>query len=239
MRRVSTRTYVLVHGAWFGGWAWRDVAPALRAAGHVVTTPTLTGLGERGHLGGPDTSLSTHVADLVAHVTIEGLHDIHLVGWSYGGMVITGAMAEIADRVASLVYLDAFVPDHGRSLVDYSAGPTRAALAERGDAGSAPLPIRDPATFGVDDADILAYCAPRLRPQPVRCMTEPVHLPGGLPDHVRRSYVLCTRPESTSFRAAYEQCRADPRWHTAELATTHVCVLTDPAGTTQALLDAP
>ena len=168
------RTYVLVHGAWFGGWAWRDVAPALRAAGHCVTTPTLTGLGERAHLATPATGLDTHVADVVA---ARGANE--------------------------------------------------------------PVPIRDPATFGVDDAAVLTYCAPRLRPQPVRCMTEPVHLPGGLPDHVSRSYVLCTKPESTSFRAAYETCRADPRWHTAELATTHVCMLTDPAGTTQALLDAP
>ena len=236
---VVSHTYVLVHGAWAGGWVWRDVAPALRAAGHAVTTPTLTGLGERAHLATADTGLSTHVTDVVAHVQAEDLRDVHLVGWSYGGVVVTGALAAIADRVASVVYLDAFVPEHGRALADYSSGPTRQLLAERGDAAGEPLPVRRFETFGVDDPAVLAFSTPRLRPQPVRCMTEPVHLPGGLPDHVSLGYLLCTAPESPAFRAFYETCRGDPRWHTAEIASTHVCMLTAPAATVDALLAVP
>src|SRR5208283_3726244 len=96
------RTYVLLHGAWHGGWVWRDVASGLRAMGHAVTTPTLTGLGERRHVGNDTADLATHIEDVVAHIEMEELQDITLVGWSYGGMVVTGALARIPHRIKSL-----------------------------------------------------------------------------------------------------------------------------------------
>jgi pimeloyl-ACP methyl ester carboxylesterase len=100
-------TFVLVHGAWSGSFGWHLVAPLLRAAGHDVTTPCLTGLGERGHLASPAVNLTTHVTDVVSHIEFEDLRDIVLVGHSYGGMVVTGAIDKIGDRVKHLVYLDA------------------------------------------------------------------------------------------------------------------------------------
>ena len=103
-------TYVLVHGAWHGGWCWRRVAPALRAQGHEVWTPTMTGLGEREHLHPESVNLSTHVTDIVKVLEFEDLRDVVLVGHSYGGFVVTGVAAEAADRIRHLVYLDAFVP---------------------------------------------------------------------------------------------------------------------------------
>jgi len=115
-RRKST--YVLVHGAWHGGWCWKKVAPALRAAGHVVYTPTLTGLGERAHLANPAIDLATHVADVVNLLEAEELDKVVLVGHSYGGMVVTGVADRAADRIGRLVYLDAANPKDGQSLVD-------------------------------------------------------------------------------------------------------------------------
>jgi pimeloyl-ACP methyl ester carboxylesterase len=111
-------TFVLVHGGWHGGWCWRRVAPLLRAAGHEVHTPTLSGLGERAHLAGPDTGLATHVEDVVARLEMEDLHDVVLVGHSSGGAIITGVAQRAAECLAALVYLDAFMPRPGESVLD-------------------------------------------------------------------------------------------------------------------------
>jgi pimeloyl-ACP methyl ester carboxylesterase len=109
MNSDTKHTYVLVAGAWHGGWVWRDVIPGLRKLGHAVTAPTLTGLGERRQNGTNDTDLSTHIDDVIAHIEMEGLQSVTLVGWSYGGMVITGVAARIPDKIKSMIYLDAFV----------------------------------------------------------------------------------------------------------------------------------
>src|SRR4051812_8081549 len=106
-------TFVLVHGAWHGGWCWRKLTPLLRAAEHAVYTPTLTGLGERAHLGGPDVGLATHVRDVVTVLWYEDLSGVVLVGHSYGGMVIGGVADQVPERLAHLVYLDAYVPEPG------------------------------------------------------------------------------------------------------------------------------
>ena len=112
-------TFVLVHGAWHGGWCYKRVARLLRQAGHEVYTPTLTGLGERAHLINRAIDLDTHVQDIVGVICCEELSDVVLCGHSYGGMVITGVAEQIAAKIRSLVYLDAFVPENGKSLMDY------------------------------------------------------------------------------------------------------------------------
>src|SRR5579859_7931096 len=111
-------TYVLVHGAWHGGWSWRAVAAGLRAAGQEAHAPSLTGLGDRRHLAAPDIDLETHVLDVVNLLEMEDLTDVVLVGHSYGGMVVTGAADRVPSRIRTLVYLDAFVPEAGRTLLD-------------------------------------------------------------------------------------------------------------------------
>ena len=111
-------TYVLVHGGWDGGWSWRGVARQLRAAGHEVFTPTLTGSGERVHLAGPDIDLDTHIADVANVLRYEELQDVVLCGSSYGGMVITGVAEKVPERIQHLIYLDAFVPEDGQSAGD-------------------------------------------------------------------------------------------------------------------------
>ena len=107
--------FVLVHGAWYGGWCCRYTANELRARGHVVVTPTLTGVGERFHTSSEAITLETHIRDVVGCIEAEELDQVVLCGHSYGGMVITGMADRMAERIQTLVYLDAFVPEHGDS----------------------------------------------------------------------------------------------------------------------------
>ena len=111
-------TFLIIHGAWSAGWAWKKMRPRLRALGHEVFTPTCTGLGERAHLAHPEVSLDTHIDDMLAVLEYEDLHDVVLVGHSYGGMVATGVADRAAARLQQLVYLDAFVPQDGQSAFD-------------------------------------------------------------------------------------------------------------------------
>src|SRR5690606_2645829 len=167
---VAMATYVLVHGAWGGAHVWRKVRPLLRAAGHEVHTPSLTGIGERVHLTGPHVDLSVHIDDLVNTVLYEDLDQFLLVGYSYGGMVVTGSLAHIGDRVRELVYLDAFVPDDGQSVLDLTG------LPEPERRVGAPWVV-EPLPRDYDDPDDAAFDDPRRTPHPLGCFTERVHLP--------------------------------------------------------------
>ncbi len=123
--------YVLVHGAWHGGWCWGKVAERLRAAGHRVFTPTLTGLGDRAHLIAPNVGLATHVEDVVATLEMEDLSDVVLVGHSFGGAVISGVADARADRIRRLVFLDSFLVQSGQS--PFSQLPPRDGRGAQGD----------------------------------------------------------------------------------------------------------
>lgn len=118
-------TFVIVHGATAGGWEWKKVGDFLTADGHNVYRPTLTGLGEREHLNSPDIDVNTHITDIVNTILWEDLHDVILVGHSYGGMVITGVMNRVPDRIRHVIFLDAAVPDNGMSLYDLFGGASR------------------------------------------------------------------------------------------------------------------
>src|SRR5687768_11181776 len=115
-------TFVLVHGAWGGSYGWRKLRPLLTAQGHEVYTPSLTGLGERAHLTSPQVDLSLHIQDVVNAIWYEDLKDITLVGYSYGGMVVTGVVDYLAERIKHLVYLDAFLPNDGQALQALASG---------------------------------------------------------------------------------------------------------------------
>lgn len=226
-------TYVLIAGAWHGGWVWRDVAPGLRALGHAVSAPTLTGLGERHHNGTEDTNLSTHIEDVVAHITMEGLQSVTLVGWSYGGMVITGVAAMIPDKIKSLIYLDAFVPEDGKALVDYLP-PERKAHYDLIAAEGNPIPPLPLASFGPIDPALVEFVAPRLTNQPWRTFYEPVRT-WHLPSNITVGYVYCSGPEAR-FTAFYEKLKKDSHVRTAIIDASHLCMLTAPSETMQLLV---
>src|SRR4051812_34912661 len=137
MNSTSAKTFLVCHGAWSAGWAWKKMHPLMRAAGHRLVTPTYTGLGERVHLANPSIDLETHIEDMLNVITYEDLRDIVLVGHSYGGMVATGVADRARDRVAQLIYLDAFVPEDGQSLFDLNR-MAAVKLADTGDGWRVP-----------------------------------------------------------------------------------------------------
>ena len=148
-------TFVLVHGAWHGGWCYKRVARLLREAGHEVYTPTLTGLGERAHLMSRSIDLGTHIQDVVGVIRCEELSGVVLCGHSYGGMVIAGVAEQIAATIRSLVYLDAFVPESGKSVFDYLPAEQSAGMradAEQNGEGYKVTPI-PAAAFAVNAKD--------------------------------------------------------------------------------------
>jgi pimeloyl-ACP methyl ester carboxylesterase len=230
-------TFVLVHGAWSGAHGFRKVRPLLRAAGHAVVTPSLTGIGERVHLTSPSVDLTTHIRDVVNVVLYEDLDDITLLGFSYGGMVITGALDHIAGRVRHLVYLDAFVPasgDAAAGLAGLGLTPTITLDAD----WLVPPPPRE-----FDDPDEAAWQSRRRTPHPVGCFTETVHLAQPL-EHFpfSRTYIKATAetPDaagSDAFWSAAEMAKASPAWRYREIATNHMVASNRPADLARLLLE--
>ena len=133
-------TFVLVPGAFCGSWAWKKVIPLLRAARHDVYATTATGLGDRVHLADPSIDLDTHIMDVVNVLEFEELTEVTLVGWSYGGTIITGVADRVPERLAQLVYLDGNVPADGQNCYDTwgSSEKVRAAELAAGEAAGLP-----------------------------------------------------------------------------------------------------
>jgi pimeloyl-ACP methyl ester carboxylesterase len=219
-------TYVLVHGAWHGGWCWDRVAPRLTAAGHRVTTPTLTGLGERKHLAGAAVDLSTHVTDVVNHLGFEGLSDVVLVAHSYAGFVAYGVAEQHAGAIARLVLVDGFVPRDGETMADHvgERGPQyrEAAAADPGYL----MPAPPAAVLGVADAD-LAWVEPRLTAQPVATYLEPIALTGAADRIADKRYASCTTPALAVLEESKRRV-ADAGWPMPELACGHDAMIAAP-----------
>ena len=240
-------TFVLVHPAWFGGWCWRKVATPLRAAGHAVHTPTLTGLGERAHLAEPGVGLGTHVNDVVNLITYEDLGGVILVGSSSGGTVVAAAADRVPERIDQVVFLDAFVPADGQSTLDLLAPDRRAGIEslveQEGDGWLvpriAPPPWERflPDAWRVTDQADLDWVLPRLCPTPLAHFTEPAHLPLQDGERPRRWYVRCADYPNLGFDRFAATARSDPAWGYHELAASHLPYITSPADLTGLLLD--
>jgi len=214
------------------------VRKALQAAGHDVFTPTLTGVGERSHLGSPSVNLSTHIADVVNLIRWEELADVILCGHSYGGCVISGAADRIPDRIRALVYLDAFVLEDGESLFDVvppEQGPAMRQLAQAGDDGwkVAPIPAE---VFRVNARDA-AWVNAQCTPQPLATFEERIRLTGGLERIRDVTHILATGfREGSPFPGAHE--RAKKRgWKTREISCGHDVMLDLPDELTRVLLE--
>jgi pimeloyl-ACP methyl ester carboxylesterase len=171
---MTARTFVFVHGAWHGGWVFARVADMLRAQGHRVFTPTLTGLCDRSHLLHPGINCSTHVDDVLNLIKWEQLSDIVLVGWSYGGYVIAGVSDRIPDKIASLVYLDSIVPEDGKTMFETNLQPEGLVhfISSTGDLGGLVVPPLSAKTFGVIDPADAAMVDALCTPQPLATFTE-------------------------------------------------------------------
>lgn len=228
-------TFLLVHGAWHGGWCWQRVAPILRAAGHEVVAPTLTGLSDRAHLISPLVGLSTHIEDVVRAIdVIEG--PVVLVGHSYSGMVIAGAADARADRVVRRIHLDGFLPADGERAIDLL--PERIqhhyveSVEERGWGWL--IPMRSLEVLGVTEQADLDWLTPRLTPHPWLTYTEPLRLTGAV-DPVPGTFIECV-----DWMRVFEPYAARARelgWETRELATGHEAMVTAPQALADMLLD--
>jgi pimeloyl-ACP methyl ester carboxylesterase len=229
-------TFVLVHGAWRGSFGFRHLRRSLQQAGHEATAPSLTGLGERAHLSSPQIDLTAHVYDVVNHVLYEDLHDIVLLGYSYGGAVVTGCLDHIHGRVRELVYLDAFVPADGDSVADLLGVP-RLPISLGQDHVIPALP-RD-----FDDPVEAAFQAERAVGHPLATIFEPVRLHRPLEElPFGRTYVKATAssaddPGEQHFRQAARRARASDRWRHHEVDTNHMVLSNRPKEIADILLD--
>jgi pimeloyl-ACP methyl ester carboxylesterase len=234
--QTTARTFVLVHGAWHGGWCWRRVADLLTAAGHKVFAPTLTGLGERSHLAGTRIDLSTHVADIVNVLKWERLENTVLAGHSYGGFVVSGVAERMEHAIASMVFVDAFVPEDGEALLDLASPVTRERIESALATGEATMPAPPAAFFQVNEPD-RAWVDSLCGPQPVATFTEKIALTGARERTPKKTYIRAMGYASPSFDAALAKVRARPAWRAFELACGHDIMLDMPERLAQILIE--
>ena len=219
-------TFVIVHGMWSGGWLFQPVARILRGAGHEVYTPTLTGIGEREHLGSPETTLDTHVQDVVNVLEYEALEDVVLTGYSYGGAVVTAVAERVPERIARIVYLDAWIPRDGEAVFDLI--PEQGARFEeiartRGDGWRIP---RDPPQ-------------PRRTPHPLATLKQPLSLSSEEAARLPRTYILFSR-NSLYHAPGMARMAAEARaagWRVLDLAADHDAPQTHPRELAELLLE--
>ncbi|WP_020106424.1 alpha/beta hydrolase [Nocardia sp. 348MFTsu5.1] len=231
-------TFVLVHGGGHGGWCYQSVARQLRSAGHDVYTPTLTGLGERSHLVSKDVNLDVQITDVVNVLEFEDLHDVVLVGHSYGGMVITGVADRATDRIGHLVFLDAANPEDGQSLVDVAGPMMEAARSASRVVDGVELvlfPGNDPMGFyGVTDPDQIAWMKPKLTPHPWACFEQKLVLHNE--SEMRKlpqSHIVCS--ETLPFRDV-EKLTAESDGRVWDIDTGHDLMISEPMAVTELLL---
>lgn len=224
--RRAPHTYLFVHGAWGGGWEYKKVDSILTAQGDKVYHPTLTGLGERVHLANPDINLTTHITDIVNVFRFEDLHDVILVGHSYGGMVISGVAEQVPDRIRHLIYLDAFVPNNGESLFA-SRGPD-------GDATTKPYTKNGFVNYFFGPTK---PTPPTDVPQPLKTFTEPLTISNPAVLKIPASYILMTQNGDTA-KAGFAPfaARAKQRnWQILPLEGGHYAMRDQPANLVQVL----
>jgi pimeloyl-ACP methyl ester carboxylesterase len=229
-RPIRPKTYVLVHGAWYGGWCWEKVAQSLRAQGHTVSTPTCPGLGEQAHLLSRDISLTTFITSITNHILYQGVSEVVLVGSGFAGVVISGVADRIPHLIDKLVYVDAMVLSSGLSVFDAQpAAITRKRQEQvltqgKGVAIPAP-PIND---YGKLDSESLAWVNKRLTPHPVGTYEEKLVLSNPLGNGRPRIYVDCTASPFEPLVEVKKALRTQAGWQWIELDSHHDPMITDP-----------
>jgi pimeloyl-ACP methyl ester carboxylesterase len=244
--------YVLVGGAWLGGWCWQPVARRLRDKGHDVYPVTLTGLGEREHLANPGVDLETHITDVVNLVEFEDLHDIILLGHSYASLVVTGAADRIPGQISQLVYLDTGPIPSGTALIDLFPPEAREQIErqveELGDGWRFPMPppeeLANMGSLEGLDEDLLKLLRSRAVPQPFGTYMQPLRLENPAREELPRIAILCSfsldqvKEMIASDEPVFREL-ADPTWRFKELPTGHWPMFSRPEDLAELLLTLP
>ena len=229
---IKPTTFVLVHGVWHGGWCWKRVAGILRQRGHVVTTPTQTGLGERSHLLSESITISVFVDDIVNHLKWEDLRGVVLVGHSFGGAAITGAADAVPDRIARLIYLDATIIEDGEtwfSLLPKELVRERIQAVKESSNGLS-LPVPPSEAFGVFVPEDVEYLLSKLTPHPLATFTSELKLNSPVGNGLPASYISCTDPVYDPTAVCRQRAK-EAGWPIVELATGHDAMITAPLAT--------
>lgn len=240
--QLHKKTFVLVHGAWHGGWAWERMVPHLTNAGYKVFTPTLTGLGEKANLATPEVGLNTHIQDILTLLEKENLHNVVLVGHSYSGMVIAGAGDKMPERISHLIYLDAYVPKDGQSMGDFIGPQGMSIIREAAKAVGQGwrIPSFPVERFGITSEVDIAWVKPKLVPQPIKTFEEPLRLTNSASASLRRTYIYLTKPAmatteefkkglpGTVFEGFAKVAKSSKDWGYFEIETGHDAMVLEP-----------
>jgi pimeloyl-ACP methyl ester carboxylesterase len=228
--QTTGQTFMLVHGAWHGGWCWSRVADHLRAAGHRVFTPTQTGLAERKHLLSKDITLDTFRTDIVNVIEAEELSTVVLVGHSFGGLAVSGVADVMPERIRHLVYLDSLVVEGGKSPFDSLPPEVVAARRKAADesSGGLSLPNPPPSAFGVSGDKDTEWVKRRLTPHPLSTYTSKQNINGPVGNNLPRTYIHCTSPSYAALQASRDWVKAQQGWRWAEIATGHDAMVMAP-----------
>ncbi len=234
----NSQTFVLVHGAWHGGWCWKYVEQELQQKGHVTHAPTLTGLAEESHLLDESVSLETHIQDILDYINANDLNDFVLVGHSYGGMVITGVADKLRSKIKSIVYLDAIVPENNDSLITSGLpkDPDMIAGIEKSVRELSPDGIRMPpppaVTFGIpaSDTENLKWVNESLTAHPLKTWLDTISLKEDTLQGLHKVYLHCVNPMlESNIGAIAQRIKSDNSWKYIQMDTGHDAMVTEPA----------
>ena len=229
--------FLLIHGAWHGGWVWNEISEILRYQRYSVSTPTLTGLGEKKHLLSSKITIETFIEDVVNHIIFENLNNIILVGHSFAGSVISGVADRLKDRIKKLIYFDAMILIDGQKPFDITPKETveqRIELAKKfGNNISIPAPSAD--AFGVFDIKKSLLLEKKLTPHPLSAFQSKLILKNEIGNGIPLSYIFCKKPIYKSLESSREVVRK-MKWPIFELNAGHDAMLTHPKETLNLLM---
>jgi len=232
----ARKTFVLVHGSSAGGWCYRRVADLIEKAGHKVYAPTLTGLGERSHLMSGQITLDTHITDVANVIKWEDLDGFVLVGHSYGGWIISGVAERFEKRIASIVFLDAFMPEDGQRVLDTNSPRSRAEIEEAVKKAEVSRPAPPASVWAVNAKD-QPWVNEKFTAQPIGVAFTPIRLTGARDRIAKKTYVRAKGYDNPNFERYYAKVKADPSWRTYELPCGHEVMIDMPERTAEILLE--
>lgn len=232
-QKKQAPVYVLVHGAWHGGWCWQRVSSILRENGATVYTPTLSGLGEHKNTLSPAINLETHISDIVNLIEMEDLHNVILVGHSYAGAVIGGVADRIPGRLRKLVFLDPVLVENGQSVLSAIHAPSVTAYVTKNTSkdGKSSIKAWPPSVYGVKDSADVRWVTPRLTGQPLKTFTQKLTLAHPYGNHLPMIFIACTAAINPAFAHFGKSAKNNKLWQYYELATVHDAMITAPKET--------